>query len=129
MKQSEKILRVCNLDGMRKFSIPSKPLEEKRPYEIKHLVETRLQMSLTDENREQYTVDARSIFYFLCRRSKHRVSLSLLGAMVGKEHCTVLHHLKKFKEAFRTADDLRQMLYHVVGPEEYGKIEKELTTK
>lgn len=65
--------------------------------EIKHLVEKELQLNLDYKTRKREYVFARAVYYRLCHEFT-KCSLTAIGKEVNKDHATVIHGLKIFKE-------------------------------
>jgi hypothetical protein len=62
---------------------------------VKSSIHDFFKIDINQKTRKREVVEARFMFYELCRRN--RMSLSQIGRFVGKDHATVLHGTKRFE--------------------------------
>lgn len=72
--------------------------------QIEAVVRETLQVNIYNKNREQDIVEARAIYYHLCKKFT-MLNYTQIGRTVGKNHATVLHSLKKLKLWRKLYDD------------------------
>lgn len=65
--------------------------------EIIHLVSQRIGLDIKNPSRKREYVMGRSIYYKLAKDDFHLGTYSSIGALVNKDHTTVLYGLKKFE--------------------------------
>ena len=79
---------------------------------IKEYVNSSLKIDITDGRRQRSYVYGRALYYQLCKDFTTH-SLSDIGSVVNKDHASVLHGLKIFKN-FRAWDETYLLqLYHL----------------
>ena len=71
--------------------------------EIIDYINTELGIDITKRKRTNEYVFARTIYYKLARELTN-LSLEEIGSHVNKDHCSVLHNLKNFREAAKRPD-------------------------
>ena len=64
---------------------------------IKKIVEVELGIDLSNKCRDRRSVYARSVYFTLCK-DHTIVSLARIGSIVNRDHATVIHGLKVFKQ-------------------------------
>ena len=80
---------------------------------IKNYVNVYLQIDITKESRKRPVVYGRAIYYQLCRNFTTH-SLSQIGSVVNKDHASVLHGLKTFKNFKEWNENLLLQIYHQI---------------
>jgi len=103
---------------------------------IKNLVEKEFNLQLIRKTRRRRYVEARAVYYMLLR-DKGRMSLQSISKTLGKNHATVIHSIKNFKDWMLYDTNLKSIYETIekktdflieMNPEAFGrtKTEKEM---
>lgn len=97
--------------------------------DIKQLVENETKLNLQTKTRKKEYVFARAIYFRLCKEFT-TYSLASIGSTVNKDHATVLHGLKIFREFQGLSNTFQSELtaYYNIVPK-LKKISEELKAK
>jgi len=66
--------------------------------DIINFINTDLEIDITKKTKTNEYVFARTVYYKLAKEHT-KLSLQEIGAAVNKDHCSVIHNLKNFKDA------------------------------
>jgi len=72
--------------------------------QIKLIVERHFGMNINVKSRERYIVDARRIYFNLCRDFTKK-SLMLIGRSMDRDHATALHNIRSSRDLRKTDPD------------------------
>ena len=88
------------------------------------------QQDLKGKSRKRQIVDARKMFAGITLKMVDKITLSELGALIGRDHTMVIFYRNKHEDLISTSDagyldKYRDTMHHIVGsviPEEFDKM-------